>query len=53
MKLTMKEKIYALEALQQIVIRDGAEHAWQWGWANARQRAEAVVYAVINEFNKF
>lgn len=41
--MTEKQKTVYLTLLSEKVVRDGANHGWCWGFATARQRAEAFV----------
>ena len=46
MILTEKQKTVYLTYLGEKVVRDGADYGWCWGFATARQRAEAFVMAL-------
>lgn len=45
--LTKSQLIEQLQMLEVIVVREKMKQAWEWGFATARQRAEA--YVIITE----
>lgn len=50
--LTTKQRIDVLQRLSELVVQVGTQEAWFWGFATARQRAEAFVYVLAPEQEK-